>query len=81
MELAHPAIAAGAAERMERLSTLLGGPGLEFGDRVRVALAFGGIQAAISRHAAADPVALRAALLDAAAMLLRPRRRTGAAAS
>jgi AcrR family transcriptional regulator len=72
--LAHPAMTTGSRERRERMEAMLAGDGLDFADQVRVAMAFGGIQAAIAQNPDADTIQLREALLAAAAPLLRPRR-------
>lgn len=73
--LAHPSIAEGNRERQARVQAMLIGTDLDFNDQIRVAVAFGGIQAAIAQHPNADREQLREALLDTAAALLRPRRR------
>lgn len=70
--LAHPAIATGNRERRARLEAMLLGDALDFHQQVRVAMAFGGIQAVIAQYPDADTDELRAALLDAAGSLLRP---------
>jgi AcrR family transcriptional regulator len=72
--LAHPAISAGNEERRARVEAILAGSDLDFRDQVRVAMAFGGMQAAIAQYPDADEAELRAALLDAGAALLRPLR-------
>jgi AcrR family transcriptional regulator len=72
--LAHPAISAGNEERRARVEAMLAGSDLDFSDQVRVTMAFGGMQAAIAQYPDADEAELRAALLDAGAALLRPRR-------
>jgi AcrR family transcriptional regulator len=72
--LAHPAITAGNQERRARVEATLAGPDLDFNDEVRVAMAFGGIQAVIAQYPDADETQLRTALLETAAALLRPRR-------
>ena len=71
--LAHPAMA-GSRERRARMETMLAGDDLDFADRVRVTIAFGGISHAIARNPDADTAELREALLAAATPLLRPRR-------
>jgi AcrR family transcriptional regulator len=73
--IAHPAIATGNRERRARLEAMLAGDHLEFNEQVRVAMAFGGIQAAIARYPEADALELRQALLDAAGTLLLTRTR------
>lgn len=73
--LAHPAIASGNQERRARVETTLAGADLDFNDQVRVAMAFGGVQAVIAQYPDADEEPLRAALLEASTVLLRPRRR------
>lgn len=72
--LAHPAISSGNEERRTRVEAILAGSDLDFSDKVRVTMAFGGIQAAIAQYPDADEAELRAALLDAASTLLKPRR-------
>jgi AcrR family transcriptional regulator len=72
--LAHPAISSGNEERRRRVEALLAGSDLDFSDQVRVTMAFGGMQAAIAQYPDADESELREALLDAASILLRPRR-------
>ena len=73
--LAHPAIAAGNRERRARLEAMLLGDAVDFQQQVRVAMTFGGIQAAIAQYPDVADSELRAALLDAAGSLLRPRPR------
>jgi AcrR family transcriptional regulator len=70
--LAHPAISAGNEERRTRMEAILAGADLDFADQVRVTMAFGGMQATIAQYPDADESELRAALLEAAAALLRP---------
>jgi AcrR family transcriptional regulator len=72
--LAHPALRTGSEERRARMEAILAGSDLDFSDRVRVTMAFGGMQAAIAQYPDADEAELRAALLDAGAALLRPLR-------
>jgi len=72
--LAHPAFSAGNEVRRARMEAILAGSDLDFSDRVRVTMAFGGMQAAIAQYPDADEAELREALLDAGAALLRPRR-------
>jgi AcrR family transcriptional regulator len=72
--LAHPAISTGSEERRARMEAILAGADLDFSDRVRVTMAFGGMQAAIAQYPDADETELREALLEAGAALLRPRR-------
>ena len=72
--LAHPAISAGSEERRARIEATLAGGDLSFDDHIRVAMAFGGIQAVIAQYPDADEVQLREALLEATTILLRPRR-------
>jgi hypothetical protein len=72
--LAHPAITVNGRERRARMEAMIAGDDLEFADQVRVSMAFGGIQSAITQHPDADTGELREALLAAAAALLRPRR-------
>ena len=74
--LAHPAIADGNRARRARVEALLIGAGLEFDDQIRVAMAFGGVQAAIAQYPDVEESQLREALCSAAATLLRPRRRS-----
>ncbi len=74
--LAHPVIADGNRERRARVEAMLIGADLEFDDQIRVAMAFGGIQAAIAQYPDTDEAQLREALCGAAATLLRPRRRS-----
>jgi AcrR family transcriptional regulator len=77
--LGRPAIAERADEHRRRLEQLLIGTELDFNGRVRVSVAFGGLQAAIVQHPDASSNELREALLEAARTLLRHRRRaTGA---
>lgn len=76
--LSHPIIADRAESRQTRLQTLLGGEDLDFAGQVRVAMAFGGMQAAIVQHPDASDHDLRQALGDAATTLLRARRRNNA---
>jgi AcrR family transcriptional regulator len=71
--LAHPAMA-GSHERRARMEAMLAGDDLDFADQIRVAMAFGGIHAAIARNPDAETAELREALLAAATPLLRPRR-------
>jgi AcrR family transcriptional regulator len=71
--VAHPAIASGHRERRARMEAALADGELDFREQVRVAMAFGGIQAVIARHPAADAAELRQALLEAAGSLLRLR--------
>jgi AcrR family transcriptional regulator len=73
--LSRPAFAGPADERRRRLGALLLGADLGFGDRVRVAMALGGLQAAIVQHPDAPTDELRQALHDAARTLLRTRPR------
>jgi AcrR family transcriptional regulator len=74
--LAHPVLSTGNAERRARQERRLAGDGIEFGDQVRVAMAFRGIGGAIAQYPDADTAELRAALLDAVRALMRaPRRR------
>jgi AcrR family transcriptional regulator len=73
--LAHPAMA-GSRERRRRMEAMLAGDDLDFADQIRVAVAFGGLHAAIARNPDADTEDLREALLAAATPLLRPRRRS-----
>jgi AcrR family transcriptional regulator len=75
--LSRPAFAGHAEERRRRLGALLLGSDLGFADRVRVAMAFGGLQAAIVQHPGAPTDELRQALHDAARTLLRTRPRLG----
>jgi AcrR family transcriptional regulator len=72
--LAHPAIATGNRERRARTEALLFGADLDFHDQVRVAMAFGGIQATIAQYPDADGAQLREALLETAGTILRSRR-------
>jgi AcrR family transcriptional regulator len=72
--LAHPAISSGNLARRERIGALLAGADLDFNDQVRVAMAFGGFQSVIAQYPDADEAQLREALIDAATVLLRPRR-------
>jgi AcrR family transcriptional regulator len=72
--LAHPAFSSGNEVRRARMEAILAGSDLDFSDRVRVTMAFGGMQAAIAQYPDADEAELREALLDASAALLRPRR-------
>ena len=58
------------------MEAMLAGDDLDFADQVRVAIAFGGIAAAIASNPDADTAELREALLAAASPLLHPRRRT-----
>jgi AcrR family transcriptional regulator len=74
--LAHPAISSGNQDRRARIEGMLGGADLDFNDRVRVAMAFGGVQAVTAQYPDADEAQLREALLDATTALLRPRRGT-----
>ena len=62
--LARPAIGERADERRRRMEQLLTGTDLDFNRRVRVSVAFGGLQAAISQHP--DASQLRAAAQSAA---------------
>jgi len=71
--MAHPAIAAGHADRRERVAALLAGEGLDFHEQVRVSMAFSGIVGVISQYPDADTAELREALLEAARALLRTR--------
>ncbi len=71
--LAHPALAAGNIERRSRVEAMLAGDQLDFNDKVRVAIAFRGIEGAIAQYPDADTADLREALLDAARALLRNR--------
>jgi AcrR family transcriptional regulator len=71
--LAHPTMG-DTRERRARMESLLAGDDLGFGDEVRVAIAFGGIEAAIARSPDADAAELRQAVLAVATALLRPRR-------
>ena len=73
--LAHP-VMAGRREQRARMESMLAGDDLDFADQVRVAIAFGGIAAAIARNPDADTAELREALLAATSPLLHPRRRT-----
>ncbi len=73
--VAHPAIADGSADRSARMQAMLAGDDLDFGDRVRVTMAFRGIGGVIAQYPDADTADLREALLDAAHALLRPARR------
>jgi AcrR family transcriptional regulator len=82
--LAHPVIATGNRRRRERIEALLAGHEVGFGDQIRAAMAFGGIQAVIVQYPDVDAAELRAALLRAASTLLRagtPGRRRPAAAT
>jgi AcrR family transcriptional regulator len=72
--LAHPAISSGNEDRRCRVEEMLAGADLDFNDQVRVTMAFGGVQAAIAQYPDADEAELREALLDAASVLLKPRR-------
>lgn len=72
--LAHPALSAGSQRRQARVNAMLAGDHLDFNEQIRVALAFHGIGNVIAQNPDADPERLRAALLDAARSLLRPRR-------
>jgi AcrR family transcriptional regulator len=72
--LAHPALSSGNEQRRARVEEMLAGSDLDLSDRVRVTMAFGGMQAAIAQYPDADETELRAALLDAGGALLRPRR-------
>jgi AcrR family transcriptional regulator len=74
--LAHPALSSGNEERRARVEAMIAGSELDFSDQVRVAMAFGGIQAAIAQYPDADEEELREAMLDATTILLRPRRAT-----
>ena len=77
--LARPAIAERADERRRRMEQLLTGTDLDSNGRVRVSVAVGGLQAAISQHPDASSEHLREALRETARILLLPRRRTPAA--
>jgi AcrR family transcriptional regulator len=74
--LAHPAISSGNQERRARVQAMVAGDDLDFNDEVRIAMAFGGVQAAAAQYPDADEAQLREALLEAAKILLRPRRPT-----
>ena len=76
---ARPAIAERADERRRRMEQLLTGTDLDSNGRVRVSVAFGGLQAAVSQDPDASSEQLREALLETARILLGPRRRTPAA--
>ena len=71
--LAHPAMA-GSHEQRARMEAMLAGDDLDFADQIRVAMAFGGIAAAIARNPDAATEDLREAILATATPLLRPRR-------
>lgn len=73
--LSHPVFAKRADDRRRRLERLLAGDDLDLPARIRVAVAFGGIQTAIVQHPEAEPTELRDVLREAATMLVRPRRR------
>jgi AcrR family transcriptional regulator len=73
--VAHPAIAAGSADRRARMQAMLAGDGLDFHDQVRVTMAFRGIGGVIAQYPDANTAELREALLDAARPLLRQVRR------
>jgi AcrR family transcriptional regulator len=73
--VAHPAIAAGSADRNARMQAMLAGDDLDFHAQVRVTMAFRGIGGAIAQYPDADTAELRGALLEAAHALLRPARR------
>jgi AcrR family transcriptional regulator len=73
--VAHPLIAAGARERQKRVMARLVDDELNFREQVRVIAAFRGISGAIANYPDADTAELRAALIDVAKDLLRPRRR------
>jgi hypothetical protein len=78
--VAHPAIAAGSAERRGRMEAMLAGDGLDFNEQVRVEMAFRGIGGVIAQYPDADTAELREALLDATRTLMRTHpRRTPAA--
>jgi AcrR family transcriptional regulator len=72
--LAHPALSAGSQRRQARVNAMLAGDHLDFNEQIRVALAFHGIGSVIAQNPDADAERLRAALMDAAQSLLRPRR-------
>jgi AcrR family transcriptional regulator len=73
--IAHPVIAAGSADRRLRMQAMLAGDGHDFHDQVRVTMAFQGMGVVIAQYPDADAAELRAPLLDAARVLLRPGRR------
>jgi AcrR family transcriptional regulator len=52
--LAHPAFSAGIVVRRARMVAILAVSDLDFSDRVRVTMAFGGMQAAIAQYPDAD---------------------------
>ncbi|HEY3727722.1 MAG TPA: helix-turn-helix domain-containing protein [Solirubrobacteraceae bacterium] len=72
--LAHPAVASGSRERRARIEAALAGDDVDFSGQVRIAMVFGGMHSVIARYPDCDDPALRDALIDAAGMLLRPRR-------
>lgn len=77
--LAHPAIRAGTEERRARMEALLAGADRDdFSAQIRAAMVFGGMHAVVVQYPAADAEQLRAAMLEAVAVLLRPRRRARA---
>jgi AcrR family transcriptional regulator len=79
--VAHPAIAAGSADRRARMQAMVAGDGLDFHHQVRVTMAFRGIGGVIAQYPDANTAELREALLDAARALLRPGRRRSPAAT
>jgi AcrR family transcriptional regulator len=74
--LAHPALRAGTQARRERMEALLAGPERDdFNATIQAAIVFGGMHAVVAQYPTSDAAELRAAMLDAVGVLLRPRRR------
>jgi AcrR family transcriptional regulator len=78
--LAHPAVRANGEVLRTRMEAVIGGSERAFTEQIRVSMVFGGMHAVIAQHPDADGPALRAAMLEAVASLLRPQRPVGARA-
>ena len=74
--LAHPALRSGTHERRDRMEALLAGPERDdFNAQIQAAIVFGGMHAVVAQYPTSDAQELRAAMLDAVGVVLRPRRR------
>jgi AcrR family transcriptional regulator len=70
--LAHPAVRSRSKGLQLRMEALLLGSERAFGEQIRVSMVFGGMHTVIAQHPNAEATALRLAMLDAVAALLRP---------
>ena len=70
--LAHPAVRSRSQGLQLRMEAVLLGSERAFGEQIRVSMVFGGMHAVIAQHPDAEASALRVAMLDAVAALLRP---------